>query len=62
MLYLKVKNRFALQSFGIMLDKCLMLLYEVQEFATLNSLGTHKRLLEKLLGELRIEWVKYSHR
>ena len=59
---LEVKNPSALKSFGVMLDKCLMLLYEIQEFATLNSLGTLERLLEKLPGELRTEWVKYSYR
>ena len=59
---LKVKNPSALKSFGVKLDKCLMLLYEIQEFATLDSLGTFERLLEKLPGELRTEWVKYSYR
>ena len=39
-----------------------MLLYEIQKFAILNSLGTLERLLEKLPGELRTEWVKYSYR
>ena len=57
---LKVKYPSALKSFGVMLDKCLMLLYEIQEFATFNSLGTLERLLEKLPGELRTEWVKYQ--
>ena len=59
---LKVKYPSALRSFGVMLNKCLMLLYEIQKFPTLNSLVTLQRLLEKFPGEVRTEWVKYSCR
>ena len=33
---------------------------KIQKFATLNSLVTFQRLLEKFPGEVRTEWVKYS--
>ena len=36
------------------------MLQEVREFATLNSLGTLQRLLEKFPEEMHKEWVKYS--
>ena len=51
--HLKVKNLSTLKSFGIMLYKSLMLLYKIQEFTTLNSLGILERFLKK--------WVKYSY-
>ena len=37
---LKAKKSSALKIFDVMLNKCLMLLYKIQEFTTFNSLGT----------------------
>ena len=35
---------------------------DVQDFATLNSLGTIKKITEKLPQEMQSDWVRFSYR
>ena len=57
---LKAKEPQAIKNLSVLFENSLGVLGEIQEFATLNSLGTIQRLLEKLPDEMRKEWVKYS--
>ena len=43
-------------------EKSLSMLEDVQDFATLNSLGTIKKITEKLPEEMQRYWFRFSLR
>ena len=49
-----------LKSLSILMEKSLTMLHDMGDFATLNSLGTMKRLMEKFPEEMRKDWIKWS--
>ena len=58
---LKVKDAPGLKTMAILMEKCLAMLQDIQEFATLNSLGTIRRITEKLSEQMQVDWVKWSY-
>ena len=44
------------------MEKCLAMLVDIQDFATLNSLGTIRRLIDKLPDQMQVDWAKWSYR
>ena len=57
---LKAKDPAGLKALAVLMEKCLTMLQDVGDFATLNSLGTIQQLTEKLPDETQKEWVKWS--
>ena len=49
-----------LKSLSILMEKSLTMLRDMGDFATLNSLGTMKRLMEKFPEEMQKDWIKWS--
>ena len=49
-----------LKSLSILMEKSLTMLHDMGDFATLNSLGTMKRLMEKFPEEMQKDWIKWS--
>ena len=57
---LKEKEPSALKSMAIQMEKCLAMLRDIGEFATLNSFGTIQKLTDKFPEEMKRDWVKWS--
>ena len=49
-----------LKSLSILMEKSLTMLRDMGDFATLNSLGTMKRLMGKFSEEMQKDWIKWS--
>ena len=58
---LKDKDPAKLKTLTVLMDKCLAMLVDIQEFATLNSLGTIQKITEKLPEQMQRDWVKWSY-
>ena len=58
---LKERDPSGLKSMAIQMEKCLAMLKDIGEFATLNSFGTIiQRLTDKFPQEMKRDWVKWS--
>ena len=49
-----------LKGLAVLMEKCLAMLEDIQEFATLNSLGTIRRIVEKFPRRMQRDWVRWS--
>ena len=58
---LKTKDPKGLKTLSVLMDKCVAMLRDVQGFATLNSLGTIRRIIEKLPEQTQKDWAKWSY-
>ena len=58
---LKTKDPKGLKTLSVLMDKCVAMLRDVQDFATLNSLGTIRRIIEKLPEQTQKDWAKWSY-
>ena len=58
---LKTKDPKGLKTLSVLMDKCVAMLRDVQDFATLNSLGTIQRIIEKLPEQTQKDWAKWSY-
>ena len=58
---LKDKDPAKLKTLTVLMDKRLAMLVDIQEFATLNSLGTIQKITEKLPEQMQHDWVKWSY-
>ena len=58
---LKTKDPKGLKTLSVLMDKCIALLRDVQDFATSNSLGTIRQIIEKLPEQMQKDWAKWSH-
>ena len=58
---LKTKDPKGLKTLPVLMDKCVAMLREVQDFATSNSLGTIRQIIEKLPEQMQKDWAKWSH-
>ena len=58
---LKGEDAPGLKTMVILMEKCLAMLLDIQDFATLNSLGTIRRITEKFPEQMQIDWVKWSY-
>ena len=43
------------------MDKCVAMLRNVPSFATLNSLGTIRRIIEKVPEQTQKDWAEWSY-
>ena len=59
---LKFKDPSGLKDLAILMDKCLGIMEDIGDFATLNSFGTIKRITDKLSEEMQREWVRWAFR
>ena len=57
---LKSRDPDGLKAFSVLMEKSLILLQDLGDFASLNSLGTIQRLTEKLSAETRKGWIKWA--
>ena len=57
----KTKDPKGLKTLSVLMDKCVAMLRDKQDFATLNSLGTIQRIIEKLYEQTQKEWAKWSY-
>ena len=57
---LKSRDPDGLKAFSVLMEKSLILLQDLGDFAPLNSLGTIQRLTEKLSVETRKGWIKWA--
>ena len=46
---------------AILMEKCLAMLSDIQDFATLNSLGIIRRITKKFPEQMKMDWVKWSY-
>ena len=58
---LKTKEPQGLKTLVISIEKSLAMLVDIQDFATLNSLGTIRRLIDKLPDQMQVDWAKWSY-
>ena len=58
---LKTKDPKGLKTLSVLMDKCLAMLRDVQDFATLNSLGTIRRIIDKRSEQTQKDWAKWSY-
>ena len=58
---LKTKDPKELKTLSVLMDKCVAMLRDVQDSATLNSLGTIRRIIEKLPEQTQKDWAKWSY-
>ena len=58
---LKTKDPKGLKTLSVLMDKCLAMLRDVQDFATLNFLSTIRRIIKKLLEQMQRDWAKWSY-
>ena len=58
---LKTKDPKGLKTLSVLMDKWVAMLKDVQDFATLNSLGTIRRIIEKLPEQTQKDWAKWSY-
>ena len=57
---LKWRDPDGLKAFSVLMEKSLILLQDLGNFASPNSLGTIQRLTEKLSAETRKGWIKWA--
>ena len=57
---LKSRDPDCIKAFSVLMEKSLILLQDLGDFASLNSLGTIERLTEKLFAETRKGWIKWA--
>ena len=58
---LKTKDPKGLKTLSVLMDKCVAMLRDVQDTANLNSLGTIRRIIEKLPEQTQKDWAKWSY-
>ena len=51
-----------MKTLAVLMEKSLSMLEDMQDFATLSSLGTIKKITEKLPEEMQRDWVRFSYR
>ena len=56
---IKVKEASSLKNMAVLMEKCLSMLIDIKDFATLNSLGTIRRIMEKLPEQMQKDWVSW---
>ena len=56
---LKTKDPKGLKTLSVLMD--VAMLQDVQDFVTLNSLGTIRRIIKKLPEQTQKDWVKWSY-
>ena len=59
---LKSKEPCGLRDLAILMEKCLGIMEDIGDFATLNSFGTIQRITDKFLEETQREWVRWAFR
>ena len=59
---LKSKEPDGLRDLAILMEKCLGVMQDIGDFATLNSFGTIQRITEKFSEEMQREWVRWAFR
>ena len=57
---LKTKDPNSLRDLSILMDKCLGIMDDLGDFATLNSFGTIQRITGKLPEEMQRDWVRWA--
>ena len=57
---LKSRDPDGIKAFSVLMEKRLILLQDLGDFASLNSLGTIQQLTEKLSAETRKGWIKWA--
>ena len=55
---LKSRDRECLKNTAIVMEKCLTMLQQIDEFVTSNSLGTIQKLTAKFTNEMQYDWMK----
>ena len=59
-LRIKVKEASSLKNMAVLMEKCLSMLIDIKDFATLNSLGTIRCIMEKLPEQMQKDWVSLA--
>ena len=59
---LRSKDPSDMKALAVLLEKSLAMLEDIQDFATLNSLGTIRKITEKFTEEMQKDWVRFSFR
>jgi len=57
---LKTKDPGGLRDLFILMDKCLGIMEDIGDFATLNFFGTIQRITDKFSEEMQREWVRWA--
>ena len=59
---LRVIEATGLKTLAVLMEKCLSMLKDIDDFATLNSLGTIRRITEKFPEQMQRDWVSWSYK
>ena len=59
---LRTEDPNDIKALAVLTDKSLSMLENIQDFATLNSLGTINKITEKLPEEMQMDRVRFSYR